>query len=121
MKQDPSESHDLWTRGPKIAALLASRLQVLWGMQLRRGPTPLDARADPARFEYRWVPWLNDTDPVVNNTNNANSSINDINFEDVNLNRLRNTLSNIPTIDTFRSCESTHGFRNLLCILRSVF
>lgn len=122
VRQDPSESHDLWSRGPKVAALLISRLQALWAMQMRRGPTPLDARADPANFEYRWVPWLNDTDPVVNNTSNGNPSLNNINFEAVELNRVRNTSSsNIPTADTVRSCESTYGFRNLLCILSSVF
>lgn len=120
VRQDPSESHDLWDRGTKVAASLISKLQVLWEMQMKRGPPALDARSDPANFEYRWVPWLNDTDPVVNTTNsNANNSFNnDINNLYVFTNP--SALNNRPAA-AIVSCDRTHGLRNLLCVLGSIF
>ncbi|XP_050343294.1 arylsulfatase B-like isoform X2 [Nymphalis io] len=114
VRQDPSESHDLWSRGTKIAALLTSRLRALWSMQLRRGPPALDARADPANFDYIWLPWLNDTMPGDSNNTNSGTNIttnNPVNISDLNNNR---------TVPSVVGCDGATVFRNLLCLLKSV-
>ncbi|XP_061377612.1 arylsulfatase B-like isoform X1 [Danaus plexippus] len=123
VKRDPSESHDLWSRGTKITDLLWSRLKNLWSMQLRRGPVTIDPRADPANFGYRWMPWLNDSLPA-NTLNNTNSSKNEIAS---NLSEKYYIVPNSDgssdgkTVTTTVNCQDVKGFRNFLCILRSVF
>ncbi|XP_026496852.1 arylsulfatase B-like [Vanessa tameamea] len=123
VRQDPSESHNLWSRGTKIAALLTSRLRALWSMQQRRGPLALDARSDPANFDYTWVPWLNDTMP--GDTNNTNSGTN-ITANNIDAGILENTyLVNKSDLDTRTvasvvGCDRATGFRNLLCLIKTV-
>ncbi|XP_041970965.1 arylsulfatase B-like [Aricia agestis] len=107
--RDPSESHNLWDRGTKIAALLTSKLRTFWTAQQRRTPLDLHDRADPANFNYRWMPWLNDSIVgVKEETNNIES------------NRSSNSNSTLDkTVAQVVGCEAVSGFRNFLCLLRS--
>lgn len=92
-------------------------------MQLRRGPVTIDPRADPANFGYRWMPWLNDSLPA-NTLNNTNSSKNEIasNFsEKYYIVPNSDGSSDGKTVTTTVNCQDVKGFRNFLCILRSVF
>ncbi|XP_045446680.1 arylsulfatase B-like [Melitaea cinxia] len=61
VRQDPSESHDLWSHNNKIAVMLTKRVNALVAMQQKRKVFELDARSNPANFGYIWLPWLNDT------------------------------------------------------------
>lgn len=113
VRRDPSESHDLWYRAPKIAALLTSRLRGLWAMQLRRGPLALRNESDPANFGYIWEPFItgNEID-TVDNLNSLNFSLN------YSVNKTGNRFS---TQAAPVNCNGTTGIQNFLCILKSVF
>lgn len=111
VRRDPSESHDLWQRAPNIAALLTARLRGLWAQQLRRGPIDYRNESDPANYGYVWTPWINE---FSNNVIPIDRNINNLNFS---LNYSVNKTTQANAIN----CNGTTGFRNFLCLLRSVF
>ncbi|CAG9559969.1 unnamed protein product [Danaus chrysippus] len=123
VKLDPSESHDLWSRGTKITDILWSRLRTLWSMQLKRGPAMIDPRADPENFGYRWLPWLNDSSPVMtlNDTNVSKTEMGSNFSENYKIMPNSDGSSNGKTVATPVNCQDVKGLRNFLCILRSVF
>ncbi|XP_059046071.1 arylsulfatase B-like [Achroia grisella] len=109
VRQDPSESRDLWQRANTIAVLLTSRLRGLWAMQRRRGPLDIQIQADPANFEYRWTAWLSDS------ANRSNVLLTDRKSS------IRKNINRNKTIANSINCDGTTGIRNFLCILKSVF
>lgn len=113
VRRDPSESHDLWNRATKIAALLTSRLRALWSMQQRRGPPNLRNESDPANFGYIWQPYITDNDI---------DKIDSLNFLNFSLNYSVNKTSNrVSTQAAPINCNGTSGIRNFLCILKNVY
>ncbi|XP_045494398.1 arylsulfatase B-like isoform X1 [Colias croceus] len=115
VQKDPSESHNLWSRGQKITALLTIRLRALWSDLLRRGAPKLDDEADPANYNYIWLPWI-DSNTSTNELSNYSGSV-----RNANLLTYSSNLYNYTLASNITGCESTHGFRNFICLLRSVF
>ncbi|XP_038220084.1 arylsulfatase B-like [Zerene cesonia] len=116
VQKDPSESHNLWSRGQKITTLLTIRLRALWSELLRRGSTKLDDESDPANFNYIWLPWIDNNTISTNEATKSSGSVRNANLLSYSSNLYNYTLSSNVT-----GCECTHGFRNFLCLLRSVF
>ncbi|XP_063619265.1 arylsulfatase B-like [Cydia splendana] len=108
--RDPTESHNLWTQASNIAALLTSRLRALWATQMRRGPVILQPQADPANFNYFWMPWV---DQATNVTARLRGEINITKTEP-------NADSTNTTVAIMVNCNGTVGIRNFLCILRTI-
>ncbi|XP_045765789.1 arylsulfatase B-like [Maniola jurtina] len=119
VRQDPSESHDLWERYTKVANLLKSRLRALWAMRVRRAPVVIDERANPANFGYRWLPWLNDT-VLSDNQNDTPSTQSVIASETPSLLPSNSSAPSDRTVASVIGCDNPTGFMNFLCILRSV-
>ncbi|XP_068631127.1 arylsulfatase B-like [Battus philenor] len=124
--QDPSERRDLWEKEKTIANTLTSRLRNLWQMQQRRGPPALSLDADPANYNYTWMPWINNLQNIRNKTEAFSINNSDVNrksvFSTTNLQfgDINSNVQNI-TIAAVVNCEGATLIRNLLCILRSVF
>ncbi|XP_069358173.1 arylsulfatase B-like isoform X2 [Maniola hyperantus] len=116
--QDPSEGHDLWERGIKVATLLTSRLRALWSQRVRRVPTVIDPRSDPANFGYRWLPWLNDT--VLSDNQNDTTSTQSVSASEQSLLPNSNSAPSDRTVASVIGCDNPTGFMNFLCVLRSV-
>lgn len=111
VRRDPSESHDLWNRASKIAALLTSRLQGLWSFQKKRGPLALRNESDPVNFGYTWEPFV---------TENEIDTIDSLNFLNLSLNYSTNQTGNIiSTQANAVSCNGTYGIQNFLCLLKN--
>ncbi|KAF9801096.1 hypothetical protein SFRURICE_019258 [Spodoptera frugiperda] len=119
VRQDPTESRDLWTRANKIATLLTSRLRALWSSQLRRGPLRLQEAADPANNHYVWHPWICCNETRTNSVTNDKKTIDNFDFS-FNFNQERIVNRN-TTLASVINCDRTTGLRNFLCILRSIF
>ncbi|CAH2105719.1 unnamed protein product [Euphydryas editha] len=121
VRRDPTESHDLWLRAPKIGVTLTKRVSALFAMQRRRGPLALDDRSDPANFGYRWLPWLNDTSPGDANDTNSVTNVgpNEIEVKFIDSPAINST--GVTTVASVIGCDRTTGFINLLCLLRTVF
>ncbi|XP_030025576.1 arylsulfatase B isoform X2 [Manduca sexta] len=119
VRQDPSESHDLWNRANKIVVLLTSRLRALWAMQTRRSPPNLRNESDPANFDYVWTPWIkskNADDVTVWPLGGVNEEFN------FSLNISQNkTMKKDTTKAVVINCDGTTGIKNFLCLLKSVF
>lgn len=84
---------------------------------MRRGPPALSDAADPANFNYIWMPWIKSNCTTSGIPDNSNkNTISYLNFDE----GKRNDVKNIP-FPTVVNCESTTILKNFLCILRSVF
>lgn len=128
IRKDPAESHNLWSRAGKIALLLTSRLRALWAAQSRRGKLALDVAADPANYNYTWMPWIKDVnydEEEYFELNNYNSLLTDSKQgESTATHKLvYPQISNNKgsTVASPVNCNETVGIRHFLCILRSVF
>ncbi|XP_013139142.1 PREDICTED: arylsulfatase B-like isoform X2 [Papilio polytes] len=117
VREDPGERNDLWQRENGIATRLINRLRELWALQMRRGPPALSDAADPANFNYIWMPWIKSNCTTSGIPDNSNkNTVSYLNFDE----GKRNDVKNIP-FPTVVNCESTTILKNFLCILRSVF
>ncbi|KAG7308075.1 hypothetical protein JYU34_006717 [Plutella xylostella] len=121
VRRDPMEAHDLWDQARRIASLLTSRLQELWAQANKRGPTALKAEADPANFDYTWLPWL--SEPKDYDYNDINSILNQRRGRaglPANLNE-RSGEVKYSGLRSSSVCEGTSGIRQFICVLQNVF
>ncbi|XP_050664358.1 arylsulfatase B-like [Leptidea sinapis] len=116
VRQDPAESHDLWSRGQKISAPMITRLRALWSEMQSRGPTVLDDAADPAYHDYVWLTWKDNSSISENLSTNNYALIQNNNF--LNSNKINFAVAYSSNIV---SCDKSTGLRNFWCMIQNVF
>ncbi|KAJ0178804.1 hypothetical protein K1T71_005579 [Dendrolimus kikuchii] len=58
LRTDPLESHDLWLSAPEVVRRMVLSVRIAWSQINPRPPIQLDHRANPALYDYVWMPWL---------------------------------------------------------------